>query len=431
MENAFAGKIDTLMRRINHDGATGIVIGPEVSRQCSKVVLQSIDADLMNKLVARGQKDGEDFKIYRYVDDYFIFHNNEECLVAIKKLLQDTLRIYKLSLNKGKEETFGRPMITPITIAKNSISDLFDTHLCPSFVSSYNRKNIGPASELQPSNSSLITCFKSIISTAGVSYGDVLNYSLSIIEDKFCSLIDHYKKSVISDKGDEAVTAAMESIIDIAFFIYSVSPKVNTTIKLCRISQKILHFYNSRAIGLSASDRIRDKIHLESRRIIDRYNHARDGRIEVMYLLVLLKQLGRYYRLDEKILARCFGIIAGENGYMSTDSLDYFSIITLLFYIGNKPRYSKIKSFLNNHIMHRFESNPNGLRGDSEMVHLALDLIACPHLGRNIKKKILRLFDLESPDITQFMFYNDYWFTKWIDFDFSRELDAKMSGDVY
>ncbi|MNJ20350.1 reverse transcriptase [compost metagenome] len=428
---AFASKFDSLMQRLNYNETNGILIGPEVSRIFAEIILQSVDSEVLAKLMEKGWRPDEDFKIYRYVDDYFVFYNSEECCFQAKMLLQEILKRFKLSLNKGKEETLSRPMITPISIAKKRISDLFDKALTYDVAAETKEGESLPRGDLYINRSALVTDFKSILSISGVDYGDVLNYSLSVVERKIGSLIETYGKIEKIPSLEKGFSKALESLLWFVFFVYAVSPKVNTTIKLCRICQRILSFYASNPIGLSYGTLISQVIYERCRSIIDKYSDGQGARIEVMYLLVLMGQLGRNYRVSENLLARCFGFEEIEGEYVVKSELDYFSIITLFFYVGNKVRYSRIRSALESCILRRFANNKEALVGDSEMTHMALDLLVCPYVSRDTKNIIISYYGMAGPDISRVKSYNDYWFTKWGDFDFSKELDAKVSQEVY
>lgn len=431
LKASFGNGFDLLMQRVNYNETNGILIGPEVSRVFAEVILQSVDSEVMTRLTEKGWRPGEDFKIYRYVDDYFVFYNSDEFCYQAKMILQEVLKRFKLSLNKGKEETLARPMITPISIAKKRISDLFDRTLTCEISEDIKDGELLPRGRFYINRSALVTDFKSILSTSGVDYGDVLNYSLSVVERKVGSLIDSYGKVESIEGLDKAFSKAAESLLWFVFFVYGVSPKVNTTIKLCRICQRVLSFYKDNEIGLGYSDLIFQTVYEHCRSIIDKYSDGKSARIEIMYLLVLMQQLGRSYRIGEELLGRCFGFERVAGSYVAKSELDYFSIVTLFFYIGNKVRYSRIKASLELHVRRRFEISPNLLVGNSEMTHMALDLLVCPYVSRETQRLIIEQYGMTTADLFRFKSYNDYWFTKWSNFDFSKELDAKVSREVY
>ena len=83
--------------------------------------------------------------------------------------------------------------------------------------------------------SSLSTDFKSILSDSGVTYSDILNYSLAIIERKVKKIFKDYKEVLnegfINEESKERqLINALVSVINFSYFIYSVAPKVNSTI---------------------------------------------------------------------------------------------------------------------------------------------------------------------------------------------------------
>jgi hypothetical protein len=148
-------------------------------------------------------------------------------------------------------------------------------------------------------------------------------------------------------------------------------------------------------------------------------------------LLVLLRQLGKYYWLDEAILIKYFNI-SNDKGVLEFNSeMNYFSITTLLFYICDKKRYQKIKDGLLEFIQTLYSKRRDTLLTDSEMVHLTLDLIACPYLSTYFKKSILSYYEIEPSSVKKIINVNEFWFTKWKDFNFAKELDSKLSNEVY
>ncbi len=429
--SSFPGRFDSLMQNINYNETNGILIGPEVSRIFAEIILQSVDVSIRKNLEEKNYIAGSDFIIYRYVDDYFVFHDNEEVRHQIKMTLQENLRVYKLSLNKGKEETFSRPIITPISIAKKRISDLLETTIVCTLAPGGVEPNSLPKGTIYIGRSSLITEFKSILATSGVDYGDILNYSLAIVERKMGALCDQYDRCEKNDSFDKQFSRSIESLLGFVFFVYAVSPKVNTTIKLCRICQRVIAFFKSRAIGFKYTSLIYQIINERARSVIDKVSNGKDAKIEVMYLLVLMRQLGRNYRLHETVLAKYFGFELAEGKYNPPVKIDYFSVITLFFYIESKVRYSRLRAALEICVLERFKFEKGTLHGNSEMLHLALDMLACPYASAEIKSGILDCYDIPLPDLPHIQRSSEYWFTKWDRFDFSKELDAKVSQEVY
>ncbi|MCR9902568.1 ABC transporter ATP-binding protein, partial [Vibrio alginolyticus] len=144
-----------------------------------------------------------------------------------------------------------------------------------------------------------------------------------------------------------------------------------------------------------------------------------------------IRQLGKYYWLDEFTLVKYFNITKCDSEFLFDDNLNYFSITSLLFYISDKKRYDSIKQGLLKHIESMYDSRKDSLLDESEMVHLTLDLISCPYISVSFKKNLLSRYGIEKDLVKRIISKNKFWFTKWNEFDFAKELDAKLSKDVY
>ncbi|HCG7067803.1 TPA: ABC transporter ATP-binding protein [Vibrio parahaemolyticus] len=423
-KKTFAFKFDQLMQRINYNETNGILIGPELSRVFAEIILQSIDMDIINNLNVEGLVLGKDYQIYRYVDDFFIFYNEELVFDKIRNAIQINLKKYKLNLNKFKEETYSRPIITPITIAKKKIATLISDKI--------KYKEDGDNKQIYIHQNSISTDFKSILSDSGVTYSDVLNYSLAIIEKKIKRILKDFKDIELpSDSDKNQLINAIISIVNFSYFIYAVSPKVNSTIKLCRIIQQIILFIKKQKVGLEYQHVIYKCIFDNTCSILSKYSISNVTPIETLYLLVLIKQLGKYYWLDASILIKYFNISIEPDGYKFDDNINYFSITSLLFYISNKKRYAMIKEDLLSYVHEIYENRKDSVLLDSELIHLTLDIISCPYISLAFKKTILSYYNIDKSYVKRMVSLNDYWFTKWDKFNFSKELDAKLSYEVY
>lgn len=433
-KNTFARKFDQLMQRINYNETNGIIIGPELSRIFAEIIMQATDREVVEELGAEkyGLFLGKDYQIYRYVDDYFIFYNDENVFDIIRGVIQVKQKAFKLSLNKHKEETYSRPIITPITIAKKKIANLISEKL------EYKIDNkIGENEEeykegsIYVNQSSLSTDFKSILADSGVTYSDILNYSLGVVERKTKKILIDYKTIRESESSARKLINALVSVINFTYFIYSVAPKVNSTIKLCRVIQQIILFIKDQKLGVEFQHIVFKCIFDNTCSILSKYSVNKFTPIETLYLLVLLRQLGKYYWLDEAMLTKYFNISSNEGSIKFQSDLNYFSITTLLFYICDKKRYKAIKEGLLAYIHELYSDRADALISDSEMVHLTLDLIACPFLDINYKKSLMSKYGIPTSSVKKIVEVNTFWFTKWKDFNFAKELDSKISNEVY
>lgn len=433
-KETFAFKFDQLMQRVNYNETNGILIGPELSRIFAEIIMQACDIEVVKELQTEKHSLylGKDYQIFRYVDDYFIFYNDETVFNKIRDIIQVELKTYKLSLNKHKEETYSRPIITPITIAKKKIANLISEKLEYKLeVHSDEDGEEVKKGNIYINQSSLSTEFKSILAVSGVTYSDILNYSLAVIERKTKSVLMDFKSMPETESNSRQLINALVSVINFTYFIYAVAPKVNSTIKLCRVVQQIILFIKDQELGVEFQHIVFKSIFDNTCSILNKYSINKFTPIETLYLLVLLRQLGKYYWLDEAILIKYFNI-SNDKGVLEFNSeMNYFSITTLLFYICDKKRYQKIKDGLLEFIQTLYSKRRDTLLADSEMVHLTLDLIACPYLSTYFKKSILSYYEIEPSSVKQIINVNEFWFTKWKDFNFAKELDSKLSNEVY
>jgi len=433
--NTFGGKFDSLMQAANYGETHGIIIGPEFSRIFAELILQKIDSNVLHDLKSKKIDYKVHYEIFRYVDDYFVFYNDERTKEEILNSYRLQLKEYKLYLNETKESMIDKPIITGLTIAKQNISDLMNRN----FKFNVSTKEAQDEEEEESekkysfyySSNKLITRFKTIIKEAKVSYKDVLNYTLACVDRKVVELIDKYSEIEDKNKYEQKATKAILAILDFSFFFYSVYPRANTTIKLCLVLSKLIKFAKQKSnFNHEHKHFIYKKIYDDIFLVLRKNKNSEYAQVETLYLLIVLKELGRDYRLDENVLCK-YSSINIENKKCNYD-LNYFLITVLLFYIENKPRYSTVKEILKGHIKNKFEAIDKFNRTKTtELTLLLFDLCSCPYLDSNYKKEVLSLYDIDDSIKTGILNRQENWFTKWANFNFEKELEAKRSQEVY
>ena len=438
-DRTFAAMFDSLMGNINHGETNGIIIGPEFSRIFAELILQEIDfriqVNLRNHYNLIHKKD---YELFRYVDDYFLFFNNENDKNVILTCVKLQLKEFGMYLNDSKIKSYNKPIITEITIAKSRISDLFNKYLSikkkedgsfdTELLESDTDKKQSERYSLYISSNKLITKFKTIIKETQVEYKDVLNYSLAAIDRKVLKLIREFHK--LSNKKDHELkfVRAFLEILDVTFFIYSVSPRVNSTIKLCMVISKVIKYLRrNKGFSFDNSHLILKKIYDDISLVLKNNKNGEHTPVETLYLLVALRELGREYRIDVNTLRIYFDI---QNGSKDT-KLDYFSIVVLLFYIGDKVRYKDLRRDIEKCIILKFEQRIT-LTDSAEAIFLFFDMLTCPYVELSFKRNLLKLYGVEDAELQlNIIRQRKYWFTKWSNFKFEKELDAKRSQEVY
>lgn len=303
ISNTFGDDFDKLMQRMNYNETNGILIGPEFSRIFAEIILQHIDKTVENKLIDLGKFNHIDYECFRYVDDYFIFFNNENTKKTIVEQLTFTLKEFKMSISESKKETFEKPFITDVTIAKLKIDELFSEHLKLKIGNSSGNKQIeaevedDTLDEEKEANSladdyninfkieklkdylnelkhiyinanSFNARYKMIIKESNVEYKNILNYTLAIFLSKIEVLLKKFDKRFrylcyysnhiedvpfelrdacinMKNQDEKHLTSFITNAIDIAFFLYSNNKRINTTLKILSILNVIILYYKN------------------------------------------------------------------------------------------------------------------------------------------------------------------------------------------
>lgn len=475
-EKTFAGEFDKFMQSINYGETNGILIGPEFSRIFAELIFQNIDQTVELKLAEQGIHLWQDYECYRYVDDYFLFFNDDKTRDKIMTFFRLELKEYKLGLSDAKTKLYDKPIITEITMAKMKIVELLDDNIKFKIEEAEedNTDNgreesdgveINDKFTIYVNPNKLSAKFKTILRECNVGYKDVLNYTLATIARKTDAIIRKFDKrfreySESEAKGrldrdmakkkynlEKRFTTFIINILDFIFFIYTVHPKVNSTIKLSVILEAIIshfkgrYFFDRKAVNRFSpinKEQVFKKIQDEIRLVLEKTKLLGHTQIETLFLLVVLKELGNDYMLPESVVSDYFCAEKDKStGELHCiEDLHALSVCMLLFYIGNNPQYKKLKQAISKHIIWKFEKTEiDKRRINTELTLLLFDLLSCPFLDVTFKKEILSLYEIkntaEQDSLIEFSDKQKYWFTKWKDINLGRELNAKISLEVY
>ena len=422
----FAGLFDKFMQNINYGVTNGILIGSEFARIFAELLLQQIDKLVLDELLHKNCFHKKNYEIYRYVDDYFIFYDEETIKDTIVDLYKHNLKKYNLHISKTKSMGYIKPIITELTIVKTKITDLINEQLTIKKHDSDDEDNINWS--LYINSKKIITRLKIIIKETGIEYKDIINYTLTMVERKNNLLINVFQDTDEFESHKKNFIKASLEILDIAFFIYAVSPRVSSTIKISSLLSKLLLFIkNTTNIAPDEKEIIYKKIFDEILFILNKNRFKHYTQIETLYLLIVLNELGKEYRLEETLLLEYF--------FQSTNdkTLNYFSITTLLFYIKNIVRYSNVKIKIKEEIKKKLESsNKDNLYKNTELLMLLMDSLTCPYLEESFKYELLCLFNMNDVAVqTKIIYFKKYWFIKWNNFNFVNEIESKKSQEVY
>jgi hypothetical protein len=502
-KKTFGNKFDVLMQKMNYNETNGIIIGSEFSRIFAEIILQKIDVSVEEELVKRNLRYKVDYDIFRYVDDYFVFTSKDEVKDIILSTYKLKLQQYNLFFNDSKTKEIAKPIITNITIAKEGIRELIDKTMFLRFYDNSIKLQLGVK---YYSAKDIITNYKKILSSTGTSYKDLQNYFLTIVFNKVKDLISHFekaqekllnniiKKQSLEDKlllglgsVDEVQKEINEikevidtelstiktdynqlyknfkEIIELTFFIYTVLPKVTYSIKVSHILFRIIDFIknqektkqsylarterqNHKELDFIAFDF--DKKHILYKLVFDnislifkKKSASLYAEVETLYLLQISNELGTHYMLNENLLIKHFNI-SKDNGSIN-NSINYFSIISILSYIKRNEDYDCLRNYLKEIVIGKFKAYE---KNDTENTLLLIDILTCPYIGKtddeviDFRRKILdeiNFFDQgtskinKNKIINEICDYSSNGFFKWINNDLGIELNTKRGHSVY
>ena len=466
---------DNLMQSVNARETNGIVIGPEFSRIFAEIILQYIDQKVEQELLKKNLRLKSTYECYRYVDDYFLFYNDENVRNLFMESLTKWLKEFKLQINPSKTEVYERPFITKVTIAKqrieNLLSNIFSIPLWEEMESNLSmekeedtededldkdREILDKKFNIYLPANDVNTQIKVIVKECGIEYRDIANYLLEKISQRLDAFLNRYEigfkkyerlMSKEETNKDDVETHAQRvqrkltnylvSLIDVTFFLFNINRQINTTLKLQKIINSIIiyakrhgDFKVNPAVRFQtiSKDIIFKKIQDEIALVLATTDSHRNTLHESLYLLILAKELGYAYLLSPEVI-RSF-IEKSELQY------NFFACLILLYYYANHKCYDLQKALLTDEILKKYRLVAESERKrNSELTILTADMMTCPFVDDAYKQRLLTLMGItETKDqqmIMRFAKKQKYIFTRWTMFNLNKELQAKISQEVY
>jgi len=436
---SFENTFDKIMQHANYNETNGIIVGPEISRIFAEIILQQVDVNVLGILETKNKfKYGVDFEVRRYVDDYFIFANDEKILADIKLVFQQELSFYKLYLNPAKSEIKKTPFLSNIAVGKwelnKTLREFYEKNIIQENVEGKIEKHLKKIVSPYSDSGYFIKEFQCIVKRNGLTY-DLL--SKEIIRYSKSQLIKIFKDESL-EKNDEIVEKFLLMFFDIVFYAYSLFVNANTTFKISQMIVLTCKFLSDR--NPEIRDSISSKIFKESNFILTNIQRkSKCKSIDTLNLIISLKKLGNDFLFNEKRLRELFNIDKNENLNDNLLALNYFEIVVLLYYIDIKEEYNDLRSDLENVVLEKFKIVDNPF-DKSEYTLLFFDFICCPFIKKELKVDIVKsakYFQSEVKDITierriKEIEKEKRWFMDWdIDIDLEKVLKKKEWGTSY
>lgn len=465
---------DNLMQSVNARETNGIVIGPEFSRIFAEIILQYIDQKVEQELLEKNLRQKSTYECYRYVDDYFLFYNDEKDKNLFMESLTKRLKEFKLQISPSKTEEFERPFITKVTIAKqrieNLLSNIFSIPLWEEIESNSSTEKDTEDKDSDNKDREILekkfniylpandvnTQIKVIVKECGIEYRDIANYLLEKISQRLDTFLNRYeigfkkyerlmsKEETNKDdvethaqRAQRKLTSYLVSLIDVTFFVFNSNRQINTTLKLQKIMNSII-IYAKRHGDFKVNHAVRfqtiskdiffKKIQDEIALVLATTDSHRSTLHESLYLLILAKELGYAYLLAPEVI----------KSFIEKSELQYnlFACLILLYYYANHKCYDSQKTLLKEEILKKYRLVTESERKrNSELTILTAEMMTCPFVNDAYKQNLLTLMGItETRDqqmIMSFAKKQKYIFTRWTMFNLNKELQAKISQEVY
>lgn len=435
-ETSFENSFDKLMQLANYNETNGIVVGPEISRIFAEIILQQVDLNVSKRLEEQF-KYGVDYEVRRYVDDYFVFSNDPKILETVKKEFQKELGFYKLYLNPTKSDIKTPPFITNVTVGKRELQELL-LSLYESLFEIKEIKTVGiekleqvkVLTRIRRPNSisqKFIKDFQCIVKRNNLTYDILSKDIIRFLKTKFTKIL----KEGELEKDKEVVENLFITLFDILFYAYSLNINSNTTFKLAQIIVLACKYLEKQKADLKHT--IYSKISKEADFVLTNFHRkskTSETNIEILNLILALKKLDDSYGLSVKKLKEILGIDKLD-GFKR---LNYFHIITLLYYIENKAVYADLKKETESNVEVRFSEDEDPF-SKSELTMLFFDYINCPFVDDKSKRKIMQSSGYATSNLAdkiKEITDQEIWFMNWnTEIDLERVLKKKEWGSSY
>ncbi|MEE4180956.1 antiviral reverse transcriptase Drt3b [Pseudomonas viridiflava] len=436
IDGVFGDLFDQVMRCSNYNETAGIPIGPEVSRIFAEVIFQEIDERVEKSLQGSGLKIDVDYSMRRYVDDFFIFTNSDLISNQITQVVEAECKSYKLNINEAKSLKAERPFITSKTKSLRAVQ----RRLINLRESLFSGENYGSPREL-PNQKTLTLHFiddvKAACSADSEAYQLVSAYVVGWLSNRIISATDeNINRATGVDNHLIGFSHFFNFSIRTIFHFYSINPSHKSSIKLCIAVKLACTFYEKHMP--TEIDSIKTTIYHLCKEFFSSSGYlgilsknSNVSLLEAMNVLVLCKELGPRYLLPKEALQ---GIAKLD----SIEPLNYFEVITLLYYIGNEPFYREAREKVTLSIRQHL-NRIDDARINSHKFHLLMDILTCPYVDREFRSATAsQLYEsvtgakpgkVKTKALMEY-FDNNIWFVNWHSFDLLTILEKKelLSG---
>lgn len=437
VQSTFSQEFDRLMCHMNFGETNGILIGPEVSRIFAEILFQTIDIAVIESARKKGHQFGKGFTFRRYVDDIYVFGNTRKVINDVSEIISDELSKQNLYLNSKKSELIQRPFVTKKSKVINKAKAEANMFIRSFAKIDSENKTLSPLDihSTWRLTRSYLTRIKTLCSDLNVEYSEVSGFLIGF----FCERV---KKLVSVEEGVKSIDQefqvkykkALLVLLDVLFFLYQVSPSVQSSYKFCTSIILIVRFSKKYLIDISTD--IEHRIFELTSELIDEMHDSVNSPVPSRVMLEKINVVLSISELDSSYALRCEQL---EELFLADPIIDYFTIVSGLYYVGGDNSYNDITQGLLKSASEKL-SDMSDLLTSSEKTYLLLDLLSCPYVP-NLKKqkwieRAFTAFEESQPTSTELNLFLSASLdfqssTNWKDLDLLNSLERKELNSTY
>ena len=219
--------IDRVLQNINGRSSNGLIVGPEFSRMIAEVLLQEIDVEVKHNLAAQGLNAGADYRVFRYVDDIYIFSHTQAHTDLIIKTIERAAQKYLLKFNEFKYLKAYTPVVLSSWLGKaRALSDRISALF-------YRKQELHDMAEKKPllkSGYISVDRIKDDFIYLVNEFPKEQRYIVSFMLSTLLNNISNKKDGYALFEPDKCARAFV--LLDLAMYIYSFCPCFEHTKKL-------------------------------------------------------------------------------------------------------------------------------------------------------------------------------------------------------
>lgn len=444
----------------------GIIIGPEFSRIYAEIVLQRIDVDVEKILNEKGLSLKEDYLFYRYIDDGFLFFNNEQTKEQFIYTYWNVLAKYGLRINKKKVLEFNdRPFVQDIGVVKNQLLHLIDVKFenrLQTFKGFAKMQNKWMDTPTKIDSQKFIGEVRNILRLNGscdgkcaIKYKDITSYLLGVIQKRLIKLLadfnvlyGQYKKAEyegyinkegmqIKERYEREFLDFCMNIVEILFYFLECDLRMSTSVKTVSIINKLQLFLRGRyqieeytksnKFPITYVQRLDAKISDEIAAVFRNVSPKASNLMEVLNLLEVEKTMNVQNQITPKVLydfwKRC-----EEQGC----SLNFFTVFEILHFIKDADGYAELQSHLSCWIDKQIDLLYDSDVSSTEAVLTFLEFMCCPWTGDDKKHEYAKtLFGNKAEKVYYFSKKKKEIFVKWEGYKLDEAIQQINSEEVY